>query len=211
MLAMRLPRSFPGAGQPLQSIDHIATALPMPAFPSRASRLVLAIAGCAAALGCGSFDNVSNRLVGSITPYRVEVVQGNFVSKEQVEAIKPGMSRQQVRDILGTPLVTSIFHGDRWDYVFTLKRQGVPPQERRLAVFFKGSLLDHFEGDEMPSEAEFVATLDNKRKRAKVPELEASEESLKQFSSVPAPAAAPPPPDEPAAAASYPPLEAPAR
>ena len=65
------------------------------------------------------------RFADSITPYKVEVVQGNFVSKEQVEALKPGMSRQQVRDILGTPLVTSVFHGDRWDYVFTLKRQGV--------------------------------------------------------------------------------------
>ena len=119
--------------------------------------------------GCGTFDNVSKRIVGSITPYKVEVVQGNFVSKEQVEAIKPGMSRQQVRDILGTPLVTSVFHADRWDYVFTLKRQGVPAQERKLAVFFKGDALERVEGDDMPSEAEFVATLDNKRKDAKVP------------------------------------------
>jgi outer membrane protein assembly factor BamE len=171
----------------------------------------VAVAACAAASACGSFDSVSNRLVGSITPYRVEVVQGNFGSKEQVEAIKPGMTRQQVRDILGTPLVTSIFHADRWDYVFTLKRQGVPPQERKLAVFFKGSLLDRFEGDEMPSEADFVATLDNKRKTAKVPQLEASEESLKQFSAGRAPAAAPAPAAEPAPATSYPPLEAPAR
>jgi len=164
------------------------------------------------ASACGTFDNVSNRLVGSITPYKVEVVQGNFVSKEQVEAIKPGMSRQQVRDILGTPLVSSVFHADRWDYVFTLKRQGVEPQQRKLTVFFNGNLLDRFEGDEMPSEAEFVATLDNKRKQAKVPQLEASEESLKQFSSRPAPATAPAAaPVETAPAASYPPLEAPSR
>ena len=186
----------------------------MPASCTRASCLALAILAGAAAGGCASFDNVSNRLVGTITPYRVEVVQGNFVSKEQVEAIKPGMSRQQVRDILGTPLVTSIFHADRWDYVFTLKRQGVAPQERRLAVFFKGGVLDHFEGDEMPSEAEFVATLDNKRKSAKVPELEANEETLKQFSAGQAPAAAASPtPTAPELApqASYPPLEAPAR
>ena len=185
----------------------------MPASCSRASRFALAVLACAAASGCGSFDSASNRLVGSITPYRVEVVQGNFVSKEQVEAIKSGMSRQQVRDILGTPLVTSIFHADRWDYVFTLKRQGVAPQGRKLTVFFKGNVLDRFEGDKMPSEAEFVATLDNKRKSAKVPELEASEETLKQFSSEQAPAAAAPPTPAPeaAAAASYPPLEPPAR
>lgn len=150
-------------------------------------------------------------MVGSITPYKVEIVQGNFVSREQVAALKPGMSRQQVRDILGTPLVASIFHTDRWDYVFTLKRQGVPAQERKLAVLFKGGVLDHFEGDEMPSEAEFVATLDNKRKDAKVPVLEASEESLKQFSSAHAVPVPTTPSAEPAPAASYPPLEPPAR
>jgi outer membrane protein assembly factor BamE len=63
----------------------------------------------------------------------------------------------------------------------------------------------------MPSEADFVATLDNKRKTAKVTQLEASEESLKQFSAGRAPAAAPAPAAEPAPATSYPPLEAPAR
>ncbi|MDB5882042.1 MAG: Outer rane lipoprotein omlA precursor-like protein [Ramlibacter sp.] len=183
----------------------------MSAFPPRASRLALALAACAAAAGCGSFDNASKSIAGIVTPYRVEVVQGNFVSKEQVDAIKPGMSRQQVRDILGTPLVTSVFHADRWDYVFTLKRQGVAPQERKLALFFKAGVLERFEGDEMPSEADFVATLDNKRKNAKVPPLEASEERLKQFSAARPAAAAPATPAEPPPAASYPPLEPPAR
>ncbi|HYF41088.1 MAG TPA: outer membrane protein assembly factor BamE [Ramlibacter sp.] len=149
---------------------------------------------------------MTQRFAGSLAPYKVEVVQGNFVSREQVEALKPGMSRQQVRDLLGTPLVTSVFHADRWDYVFTLKRQGVQPQARRLSVFFKGEGLERFEGDPMPSEADFVATLDNKRKGAKVPVLEASEEALRRNagSATPRPAPAP----EPApAAASYPPLE----
>jgi outer membrane protein assembly factor BamE len=180
----------------------------MPAFPPRAFRLVLALATGALAGGCGTFDNATQRVAGLVTPYKVEVVQGNFVSKEQVEAIKPGMSRQQVRDILGTPLVTSVFHANRWDYVFTLKRQGVPAQERKLAVFFSGEVMERVEGDTMPSEAEFVATLDNKRKGAKVPPLEASEEALKRFATdkpaapPAAPAATLPPPP-----ASYPPLE----
>jgi outer membrane protein assembly factor BamE len=178
----------------------------MPAFLSRASRVAFVLAACAAATGCGSFDGATQRLAGIVTPYKVEVVQGNFVSKEQVEAVKPGMSRQQVRDILGTPLVTSVFHSDRWDYVFTLKRQGVQTQERKLAVFFKGDVMERVVGDEMPSEADFVATLDNKRKDAKVPVLEASEEALKRFSAdkpaAPAPTPAAPPP-----ATSYPPLE----
>ena len=186
----------------------------MPAIPPRATCLVLALAACTGVAGCGSFDGATRRIADSITPYKVEVVQGNFVSKEQVQALKPGISRQQVRDLLGTPLVTSVFHSDRWDYVFTLKRQGVQAQARRLTVFFKGEGLDRFEGDEMPSEAEFVATLDNKRKNAKMPVLEASEESLNKFSpGAPAAAARPaaPSPEAPAPAASYPPLETPAR
>jgi len=181
----------------------------MPATLLRSPRLVLALAACAAMGGCGTFDNMSQGIVGAVTPYKVEVVQGNFVSREQVAALKPGMSRQQVRGVLGTPLVTSLFHADRWDYVFTLKRQGVMAQSRRVTVFFKGDALERHEGDEMPSEAEFVATLDNKRKDAKVPALEASEETLKQFAT---PRAAPVADTPPApAAASYPPLEPPAR
>ena len=162
----------------------------MSASPFRAHRLLLALAACASVGACGTVSDATQRFAESITPYKVEVVQGNFVSKEQVEALKPGMSRQQVRDILGTPLVTSVFHADRWDYVFTIKRQGVEPQARKLTVFFKGDALERFEGDTMPSEAEFVATLDNKRKDAKVPALEASEDQLKQFSASRQPAAA---------------------
>jgi outer membrane protein assembly factor BamE len=183
----------------------------MPAFPSRAARLALAAAALAAVAGCGSFDSGSRKIANLLTPYKVEVVQGNFISREQVEALKPGMSRQQVRDILGTPLVTSVFHDNRWDYVFTIKRQGVEPQERRLAVFFNGESLERFEGDTMPSEAEFVATLDNKRKNAKVPPLEASEETLRRFSEQRKPAAKEPAAAEPAPATTYPPLESPAR
>jgi len=121
---------------------------------------------------------MSHSITDSIGPYKVEVVQGNFVSREQVEALKPGLTRQQVRDVLGTPLVTSVFHADRWDYVFTLKRQGVDPQSRRLSAFFKGDQLERVEGDTTPSEAEFISALESRRGGAKVPVLEASEAAL---------------------------------
>jgi outer membrane protein assembly factor BamE len=186
----------------------------MPAMPPRQTRLVLAAAAALALLaGCGSMDNATRRFTDAITPYQVEVVQGNFISREQVEAVRPGMSREQVRQVLGTPLVTSLFHGDRWDYVFTLRRKGLDPQQRRLTAFFKGEALDHVEGDTMPSEAEFVSTLDKHQKTGKVPPLEATEEQLRAFSSgnqgqpaAPVPAATTPP-----APGNYPPLEAPSR
>jgi len=139
------------------------------------------MAACLCLGACSGLGESTRSVLTSITPYKVEVVQGNFVSKQQVEALKPGMSRQQVREILGTSLLTDVFHADRWDYVFTIRRQGVEPQQRRLTVFFKGELLDHFEGDPMPSEEEFVATLDTRKHSGKVPPLEATEDQLKKF------------------------------
>ena len=187
----------------------------MPAKPFRLPRNgIVALAAAALLGGCGTFDSASSSVVGVFTPYKVEVVQGNFISREQVEALQPGMSRQQVREVLGTPLVSSVFHGDRWDYVFTLKRQGVPPQQRRLTVYFNGETLARHEGDTMPSESEFVAALD-KKKRGKIPQLQATEEQLRAASSrTPQPAAAPAAVSAPAAPAgpvTYPPLEPVAR
>ena len=117
--------------------------------------------------------------VNWITPYKMDVIQGNFVSKEQVEQLQAGMTRDQVKAALGTPLMASLFHADRWDYVFTMKRQGVEPQSFKYTVFFKGDQLERFGGDAMPSEAEFISTLSNKRKLGKVPVLDATEEQLK--------------------------------
>jgi outer membrane protein assembly factor BamE len=180
----------------------------MPATLARTPRIALAVAAAALLGGCGTVDDVSHRLSSAITPYRIEVVQGNFISHEQVDALQKGMTRQQVRQILGTPLITDLFHAGRWDYVFTLKRQGVAPQQRRLTVFFANDVLDRVEGDPMPSESEFVTTLE-KRKTGKVPRLEATEEELRAFQGRNQ-AAAEPQPEPPAAPAvpkNYPPLE----
>lgn len=143
-----------------------------------------ALASVAVLSGCSSLglDKLgSSGLVSSLSPYRMEVVQGNFVSKEQADVLKPGMPRAQVRDILGTPLLTSVFHADRWDYVFTIRRQGMTAQARRLSVFFKGDTLDRFEGDDLPSESEFVGQLESNKKLGKAPSLEANPEALKKF------------------------------
>jgi outer membrane protein assembly factor BamE len=180
----------------------------MPVIPQRRSGALAAVLVASLLLGaCSSFTESSRSALAAVTPYKVEVVQGNFVSKQQVEALKPGMSRQQVREILGTSLLADVFHADRWDYVFTMKRQGVEPQQRRLTVFFNGEVMDRFEGDPMPSEEEFVAAVDTRKKVGKVPELQVSEEQLKKLA-----AAEPAKPDTSAAQlaplpASYPPLE----
>jgi outer membrane protein assembly factor BamE len=194
--------------------DHIVQALqalfPMLAIPQRRHWFIAGAIASSLCLGaCSSVGDGARGALTAITPYKVSVVQGNFVSKEQVALLKSGMTRQQAREILGTPLLTDIFHADRWDYVFTIHRQGVEPQQRRLTLHFKGDVLDRFEGDPMPSEEEFVATLDTRRNSGKPPTLEATEDQLKKY--------APPKDDKPSAAApatpaaplpaAYPPLE----
>ena len=166
--------------------------------------LSLLLAASASLVACGGLNSASTRIAGIVTPYTIDIVQGNFVSKEQAAAVKPGMSRAQVRDILGTPLLASIFHAERWDYVFTFKRRGTEPQARKVTVFFKGDALERIEADALPTEAEFVASLDSGRKSVKVPVLEMTEESLKQL---PAPAKSAEPKPLAPLPASYPPLE----
>lgn len=171
---------------------------------ARWGAIMLIGAGMAGCAGSGS------RLAGMVTPYKVDVVQGNFISREQVEMLQPGMGRQQVREILGTPLMVSVFHSDRWEYVFTLKRPDVEVQTRKLTVFFKNNVLERVEGDEMPSESEFVASLATKVSKPKVPPLEATEAQLARFpKAAPATEASATPTLPPAT--SYPPLESPRR
>jgi outer membrane protein assembly factor BamE len=181
--------------QPVQWADHIAGASFMCIFHRLPGRTGLALLGAVLAL--------SLQACSSLQPYRVPIVQGNVVTSEQAAVLRPGMSRIQVRDILGTPLLTSVFHGDRWDYVFTLKRQDIEPQQRRVTIYFKNDVLDHFDADPLPSEAEFAQTLGGKE-TPKVPLLEASPEKLQEF---PAPAPKPEPKPLPPLPASYPPLE----
>ena len=160
---------------------HLLSMSALTAKPHYSLPRFLVVAACVALASCSSTtmsDSAVNP-VNWITPYKVDVIQGNFVSKEQVEQLQAGMTRDQVKAVLGTPLMASLFHADRWDYVFTLKRQGVEPQSFKYTVFFKGDQLVRFEGDSMPSEAEFISTLSNKRKLGKVPVLEATEEQLK--------------------------------
>ena len=184
-------------------------------FSARLGLVLLVGASVAALAGCSSLDGASTRIASIVTPYKIDVVQGNFVSREQVEALQPGMSRQQVREILGTPLVTSLFHSNRWEYVFTLKKPSAELQTRKLTVFFEGDVLARSEGDEMPSEAEFVASLDGGRAgKGKVPVLEATQDQLARFparkAETPAEKAADAAPQE-MAPTRYPPLEAPGR
>lgn len=87
-----------------------------------------------------------------LSPYKIEIQQGNYVSQEMVSKLKPGMTRSQVRFVLGTPLLTDMFHASRWDYVYFLERGGKVLEERKLILFFDGDKLVRIEGDVAPAE-----------------------------------------------------------
>ena len=104
-------------------------------------RLALAALLLALVAGCGV-----PRIPG-ITPYKPEIQQGNYLSQEIIAQVKPGMTREQVRFLLGTPLLTDIFHADRWDYVYWREAENGKRESRRVALFFSDNKLERIVGD----------------------------------------------------------------
>jgi outer membrane protein assembly factor BamE len=174
-------------------------ALPRPPF-----RLLLAAPLLLLAAGCDSLQR-SDSFLGVITPYRVDIVQGNAVTREQVALIRPGLTRLQVRDVLGSPLLADPFHADRWDYLFTMRRQGTEPQRRSVIVVFDGERVKSVEAsNDLPSEREFVASI-SRYKDPRAPRLELSED---ERAALPPPKRREAPAPEPIGPVrSYPPLE----
>ena len=98
-----------------------------------------------------------NKLFGYISPYRMTIQQGNFVSQEMVSQLKEGMTREQVRFLLGTALLTDMFHEDRWDYPFRLLKTNGELITSRVTVFFKNNTVARFEGGNLPNEKDYLA------------------------------------------------------
>ena len=128
----------------------------------------------------------------AIAPYRIDIQQGNLVTQDMVAKLQPGMTRSQVRYVLGTPLVTDIFHPDRWDYVYRFEKAGKLVEHRRIVAVFSGDKLLRIEGDVVPS-----AAPEKKPVAAMVPSAPANEKpaAAPEASAAPAekPVAAPAP------------------
>jgi len=81
------------------------------------------------------------RVTGPFSVYKMDIRQGNFVTADMREKLKLGMSRQQVRYVLGTPMVNDVFHGNRWDFIYMLEHRGKRVEQQRLTVYFEGDEL----------------------------------------------------------------------
>ncbi|WP_374046055.1 outer membrane protein assembly factor BamE [Massilia sp. R2A-15] len=93
------------------------------------------------------------------SPYRPDIQQGNFVSQEMLAQLKVGQTREQVKFLLGTPLLTDVFHGDRWDYPFYLARGNGELTKARVTVYFKDDKVEKFDGGNLPTEREYIARI----------------------------------------------------
>ncbi len=82
--------------------------------------------------------------------HRVDIQQGNLITREMVDQLKPGMDKRQVQLILGTPLLRDPFHHDRWDYYYSLKRKNTPFERYAFTVYFKEERLTHTSGTVHP-------------------------------------------------------------
>jgi len=108
-----------------------------------------------ALLGLAACSTINNYVPGFVKPYRADVQQGNWLTQEQVELLRPGMTREQVRFALGSPTLTSIFHADRWDYPYLFTPGHGQTEERRFTVYFVNDRLDRWTGDEQPARQPF--------------------------------------------------------
>lgn len=145
----------------------------------RATRWLLVLSLAATLLACAtaSDDDYRSRL----GIHRPDVLQGNVVTAEQVALLKTGMTRAQVTRLLGTPLLKSVFHANRWDYVFSRFSVDAKPQKRRLSLWFEGDSLVRFEGDVMPTEAKFVDSIAKPLDTSESVKLQADPDELEAF------------------------------
>ncbi|HRZ24312.1 MAG TPA: outer membrane protein assembly factor BamE [Candidatus Contendobacter sp.] len=78
--------------------------------------------------------------------YSVPIRQGNYLDQTMVSQLRPGMTRQQVQRIMGTPLVADPFHQNRWDYYYSYRKDGKLVEQRHVALYFTGDTLDRVDG-----------------------------------------------------------------
>jgi len=83
--------------------------------------------------------------------YKIDVNQGNVITQEMINQLRPGMDKRQVKFILGTPLLVDPFHKERWDYFYDLKKAGKQQKKERITVFFEDDKLINLAGNFKPS------------------------------------------------------------
>jgi outer membrane protein assembly factor BamE len=130
------------------------TKTPLSITAMRSISLFSAIGFCLLMAGCQSKDPNST---GIFQAHRVDIPQGNYITKEMLAQVAVGMSQQQVKFALGAPLLTPVFNVDRWDYVFRHQFANGTNELKRVVIRFKDAKVAVIEADELPTQATPIA------------------------------------------------------
>lgn len=105
-------------------------------------------------LVCTVLTTACSSTISNLKPFKLEIQQGNVVTSKMLLQLRPGMTKSQVRYIMGTPLIIDSFHVNRWDYIFQLRQAGKITEQKRVVLMFENELLKSVRGDVMPAGAE---------------------------------------------------------
>lgn len=116
--------------------------------------IFIGVAATSGISGCGSFSEVANVIPDALDRapliYRPTIQQGNVVTQQQINELRPGMTKRQVRFLLGTPMLSDVFHANRWDYAFTKGVGSIPNERSQVTVYFEDDRLVRISGDLRP-------------------------------------------------------------
>lgn len=113
----------------------------------RGRRLAAVALAALALAGCASRDQSRS---GLLEPYRIDIPQGNYVTQQMLDQVKPGMNKEQVRFALGSPLLVAAFRTDRWDYVYRFQFANGNAEVRRVVIFFQDDKVSKIDADPLP-------------------------------------------------------------
>lgn len=133
-------------------------ATPAAATPAAATSGTAPVAGADVEINTVGLSTLQ-RALWFISPYRITIQQGNFVSHEMIAPLKDGMTREQVKFALGTPLLMDAFHADRWDYPFRLQKGSGELTSSHVTIHFKDDKVVKIEGGNLPNEQDYIARI----------------------------------------------------
>lgn len=117
--------------------------------------LILALSALLGLAAC------SAERVSLFSSYKLKIIQGNELEPRAVAALRPGMTKDQVLLLLGSPILRDAFHTDRWDYTFNTSRNGIIKERSNLTVYFENGVLVRTEGDVLQNAAEALKDRQN--------------------------------------------------
>lgn len=119
-------------------------------MPKTTITLAAALFSATLLTGCASSTDSGSKLISFPGAYKIDIQQGNVITREMVNQLRPGMTRAQVQYVMGTPLIEDTFNSNRWDYIYSLQPGGKSREQKTVTLFFVNDQLHSIQGDLVP-------------------------------------------------------------